>query len=249
MAVLKDLKLLITRPKEQAEKLAEVLSRLEADPIIFPTLIIEPLLNPKIDELDFTQVDALIFLSPNAVNYSVALATINWQNIPTRCRVLSMGSGTTEALENFGVRVDYQPRTAGSSETLLKLPELVQVAGKHIVLIAGIGGRELLVETLQERGAKVQKLAVYRRHGPTCGLPALGGIDAIISTSGESLKNLKQVLSDSDQLELMAAPLLIISQRMIHLAKELGFSGPVFVAEGASNAAIVEKLIEWKSQI
>ncbi|MBX9705187.1 MAG: uroporphyrinogen-III synthase, partial [Gammaproteobacteria bacterium] len=90
--------------------------------------------------------------------------------------------------------------------------------------------------------------AVYRREKPQQPMPVWSeSFDVIISTSGENLENLRQSLVASGQEKLLQLPLLIISERMLHLAITQGFSGALLLANGASNAAIIERLIQWKT--
>lgn len=246
MASLSGLKILVTRPKVQAEALASELMQLGAVATVFPTLDIRPVLHPELELLNFENINKIIFISPNAVVNSVALNSEQWQTIPKHCQIISMGSGTTEALQQYHVRVDLQPQQNATSESLLALPDLLNVGEQQIVVIAGDGGRELIVEALQQRGAVVEKMVVYQRSKPKKMLPPWPeGFDVLISTSGESLRNLKEMLLDSGQPELLKLPLLIISQRMLHLANELGFEGSKLLAYGASNAAIIDALQQW----
>lgn len=61
------------------------------------------------------------------------------------------------------------PRPSVSdSEALLELPEFAAqaVAGKKVLILRGNGGRELLAETLRQRGAQVCAVTCYHRSPP-----------------------------------------------------------------------------------
>lgn len=241
-------KILITRPQPQADSLARALQALGAEPTIFSTLDISPCAAPQLATLDLTQFGKIIFTSANAVQYSVPLRLAAWQQLPKHCHIISMGSGTSEVLQEYGVRVDFEPQAGATSETLLTAPVLQTVTQQKILLITGMGGRGVLADTLSNRGAELTTLAVYRRDQPQKPMPLWSeNFDVIISTSGESLENLRTLLIVSGQEKFLQLPLLIISERMLHLAIAQGFSGALLVAPGASNAAIIERLVQWKT--
>lgn len=246
MNELAGLKILITRPKPQAEKLAEELVKLGALPTVFPALQINPILNAELDELNFKDIDKILFISPNAVIHSVGLDPKKWQTIPTSCHIISMGSGTTETLQDYKIRVDIELPQGGTSETLLTHSELLNVKQQNIVIIAGAGGRDVLENTLQQRGAKVEKIVVYQRSKPKKLMPQWHErFDILLATSGESLENLKDMLLESNQQALMKLPLLLISDRLERIARKLGFTGEIHLSKGASDNAIKKSLVAW----
>src|SRR5690606_31962632 len=55
---------------------------------------------------------------------------------------------------------------AMNSETLLRAPELQQVAGEKIIIFRGCGGRGYMGEILRERGAQVSYCELYERKLP-----------------------------------------------------------------------------------
>lgn len=65
------------------------------------------------------------------------------------------------------------------------------------------------------------------------------GLDIIISTSGESLENLLSMVGNSGREWLLNQQLLVISERVATLAKQLGFKRSALVAKSASDDEIV----------
>jgi uroporphyrinogen-III synthase len=243
MKHLTNLSFLVTRPEHQAQDLIWLLEKLGGTCILFPTLTITPLpANITAAQLS-GRVDKVIFTSANAVSPVMP----HWQDIQADA-VFAIGPGTANALAEFSIDAQQPADQQFNSEGLLALPALGDVAGQRIVIFSGEGGRALLLETLQQRGAQVEKIAVYRREvaTPTQPLPELKNIDLIISTSGESLTALTQLYAASTN-ELRQRPLLVISPTMAVLAQELGFSGEIIVAENSSDAAIVEAILAWRS--
>ena len=86
-----------------------------------------------------------------------------WPVFPSTLRLAAVGAGTANALQAAGYNVTVCPRDEWSSEALLDLPDFQSVAGKHIAIIRGVGGRELIDRTLTERGAQVLPVMAYQR--------------------------------------------------------------------------------------
>ena len=160
--------IVVTRPAQQSEPLAERISAAGGHPILFPVLeIIDiPDLQPLIDvSARLEDYQLAVFISPNAVvrTMSQVLPRRSW---PARLRVAAIGKGSVRELERFGVTGVIAPERYFDSEHLLELPELQTVAGQRVVIFRGDGGRELLGDTLAARGARVDYVECYRRARP-----------------------------------------------------------------------------------
>jgi uroporphyrinogen-III synthase len=78
-----------------------------------------------------------------------------------RMQVLSIGPQTARSLEGMGVRVDFMPEIYSSEGILASLPRQWG-AGKRIVVIRSDRGERQLIGGLQEEGANVSEVIVYR---------------------------------------------------------------------------------------
>lgn len=244
---------LVTRPAHQAESLCEHIAAQGGRAIRFPVLEIldpedrAPLLN-VIDRLD--QFDLAIFISPNAVikTMNLILGRRPW---PAGLRLAAIGSGSAKELARFGRAPDIQPARRFNSEALLALEEMHAVAGRRIVIFRGDGGREVLGDELRRRGAQVEYAEAYRRGRPTADVARLmrhwarGEVDIITVTSNTSLRNLFELVGKLGQQWLRRTPLVVVSDRAVALAQELGFRDPPILAEGADDEALVTALIAW----
>lgn len=251
------LQVLVTRPQEQAVPLAEHIENLGATAIILPCITIsEPadpagLIQAAQTLADF---DIAIFTSPNAVAKSIPVIQQFWPQLPSHLQIGCVGEGTARALRAQQITVDFYPKTHFNSETLLNLPQLQQVAGKKIALFKGLGGRELLADTLSQRGAWVHKLIAYQRQCPTIDIQPLlahwknTGIDLIISTSKEALLNLQQLLGTANSHLLQKTPLLVISPTMQTMAQQLGIH-TILLADNATEQAIIATIIQYREQL
>lgn len=243
---------LVTRPKPQGQLLCEAIRAHGGKAVYFPTVDIEPPqdqagLQQQINDL--AQYDWLIFLSPQAVYQSMPMIHARWPRLPDHAQIAAVGGGTVAALNAAGMNVDACPENDWSSEGLLALPELQAVAGKKIALFQGEGGRELLAESLKERGAILAEIIAYRRVLPQVDVTKYVNLirqkkmDTVICASGEAVQNLKKMLGHEQWPNLRNMTLVVVSQRIADIATELGFK-KIVIAKNASDAAIIEKLEE-----
>jgi uroporphyrinogen-III synthase len=119
------------------------------------------------------------------------------------------------------------------------------------MIIRGEGGRETLAETLRERGAEVTYAECYRRVAPDSDSQALYRLWAVdqpaclVVTSNEALHNLYQLVDAAHRDELLAAQLIVVSERAQSLARQLGFHKPAIVSTAASDEAIMAAIKSW----
>lgn len=249
---LNGLGVLVTRPAHQAGHLCDLITAAGGRPIRFPTLAIRDLsANPIVQE-QLARLDdyhLAIFISPNAVHYG--LAAINRRgHLPSGIKLATVGKGSAIALEQaLGRGPDIVPTESYDSEALLALPELRRVSGQRILILRGEGGRELLAETLRQRGAMVDYLEVYRRECPIPGdadpMEWLEKTDIITITSSEALQNLINLTAAAQRSQLLTRPLVVVSARTAALAKQLGFRHPALVTQRAGDEAILQALLDW----
>jgi uroporphyrinogen-III synthase len=118
------------------------------------------------------------------------------------------------------------------------------VAGKRILLVRGEGGRELLPGTLEERGAEVVRLPVYRRRcpdadpAPVSEALAAGRLDAGLLTSPEAFTNLLALLPPPDREALTRVLLVAISPVTARTVTEAGFPEPAVAGEASSEGLL-----------
>ena len=102
------------------------------------------------------------------------------------------------------------------------------VAGRKILILRGVGGREYLAQTLSRRGAFTDYGELYRRQvqqydGPRMAIELRGrGLSAVTVHSGESLAALGELV-EAHLHELFTMPLVVPSERVAAQARKLGF--------------------------
>jgi uroporphyrinogen-III synthase len=248
MIALNGRRVLITRPAHQAENLSCLIEqhggiavRLPAMAIIeCPDLTAIQKLLAQLDEFQW-----LIFVSANAVNFALKANGGKIPEFKQKPRCVAIGKATANALESAGLTVDLLPEQDYNSEALLALPEMQAIQGQQVLIVRGEGGREHLADTLRARGAKVNYLNVYKRIIPSNNnadiieLLAQQKLDVITATSGEILQNLLIMLGAEHHRQLFTLPLVVVSDRVKHIAAEMGFK-QIAVANSPSDQAILE---------
>nr|VFJ62620.1 MAG: uroporphyrinogen-III synthase [Candidatus Kentron sp. FM]VFJ63083.1 MAG: uroporphyrinogen-III synthase [Candidatus Kentron sp. FM]VFK14326.1 MAG: uroporphyrinogen-III synthase [Candidatus Kentron sp. FM] len=243
----------ITRPLHQAESLAKAIEAQGGEAICLPVIAIEDVEDPRdpmaiVERLD--SFDLAIFVSANAVARGLGYVESrgNW---PAQVQVAAIGKATARALASAGLVSAVQSPPPYNSEALLTTTALQAdaIAGRRVVIFRGVGGRALLGDTLAHRGALVTYAEVYRRTRPrwrqTTPIP-WDRIQVIVVTSAEGLGNLFGMMNDDAERErLREIPLVVISERMGGLVRELGSRCPPIVAERASNEAILDALLAF----
>lgn len=238
---------LVTRPAAQAEPFCVALTEAGARAIRFPVLeILAPSdptnLRAVLERLE--SFDIAVFISPNAVQrvLNLALAERAW---PETTRIAAIGNRTAQELKGFGHPADILPPRRFDSEALLAQEAMQDVAGKTVVIFRGDGGREILGDTLTERGAEVAFAEAYRRGRPEVDTSELmyafsrGQIDIITITSGEGLRNLYEMVGKLGRMWLRKTPLVVGSARIAEIANELGFKAAIETAEDPTDASML----------
>ncbi|HEY0974582.1 MAG TPA: uroporphyrinogen-III synthase [Solimonas sp.] len=249
VSALQGLRVVVTRPAAQAEPLCRLLEQRGAAVRRLPLQVIEPVRNAAQAARQLAEhrdAQAWIFTSVNAVKFA---STLDPGGVWPDC--IAVGAATAAALQARGEHVAL-PLSAHTSEGLLELEVLRDVADRKLLIVSGEGGRELLRETLQARGACVTKLPVYRRvslpHPSEAVAVALRGAQAAIITSGESLQRLHDLIAPEPAAH-RALQLVVPSQRVVEQAEALGFERPALLPESIADAAYVQCLEHWWAEV
>lgn len=251
---LSGLTVLITRPSNQVDTLRRAIESDGANVLSLPLIEIKSLndaqaiqdLKDKVLQLDCYQ--SLIFVSNNAVSFGGEVINNYWPQFPVGVDVIAVGPTTAEAAsERFACEV-LQPSNGMTSEDILCLPQLQEVSEKKIGIVRGQGGRELLADTLRERGAIVDYLEAYSRtpvdytSADFCNRLREAGVNVLTVSSGESLDRLTHLLADNRE-KLQKLNLLVPSQRVGRQAEKAGYQ-QVHNASGADPISFVSALGE-----
>ncbi|MFZ1810705.1 MAG: uroporphyrinogen-III synthase [Candidatus Nitrotoga sp.] len=176
------------------------------------------------------------------------VSTKQYNALPATLKIATVGQGSVRALRDYGVTHVIAPQDRFDSEALLALPELKQTAGWRVVIFRGNGGRKLLGDTLNARGAEVEYATCYQRAKPhqDASMLIAANPDAITVTSSEALGYLWDMLDSMAKKQLAAVPLFVPHARIAETAHNLGWSEVVLTGEG--DDGLISSLIAWANK-
>ena len=257
-ADLRGLRVLITRPQAQVPAWQARLQDAGADTVVASLMAIVPILNKADIQAIRQRVIALdtyqhiIFVSQNAAHYGLQWIDDYWSPLPSDINFYAVGSATAQKLHDHHVPVIEAGHTM-NTEALLALPQLQSVDGDKVLIFRGQGGRPLLAEQLQERGALVDYGELYQRQFPPLASQQVAECqwgqsgDVVALHSGEALDNWCQVMSDlSSASAWQAMPTLVPGKRVADKARNLGFEC-VIEACNASDQEMLAALQAWRA--
>lgn len=240
--------IVITRPRAQADALAQRLSAAGRRVIIFPLLEIHPLADPTpllAALANLNHYAMVAFVSPNAID-AVFSVLPNW---PGGIALAVMGEGSRNALAHYGVTSDtasiISPRNSArtDSQTLLDALDIGALRGKRVLIVRGETGRELLADALRAAGVQVDQIAAYRRTAPELDIARRTQLSVLLNTqndwivtSSEALRILmhmaKQVLNEVGVAKLQQQRIIVPHIRIEETAQMLGFSNIILTGSG-----------------
>ena len=235
----------ITRPIDQAKKLSVLIEQAGGTPILFPLIEITPLKDYRQFEALVSQIetyDWAIFISSNAVQNG--MPRLVKQGIPSSLKFAAIGPVTASELQNFGVKYVLIPKDRFDSESLLTLPEMTNVFSKKILIVRGVGGRDVLAETLKIRGAQVTFAECYQRTNPQTNCDLLAQLWAdkklhgIVVTSSEAMRHLLDLAGAADWLKHVT--LSVNHVRIAELPLQMGLK--VLVADEPGDESMLQTI-------
>ncbi len=246
------LRILVTRAVHQQESFYSELKLLSAKPYSFPLITITDVENPEVAKLALKHhfdSDIIIFVSPNAVNFSHKILNFPWSN----CSALigAVGDITRKNLLEYGQNVKIMPIEDYSSQGLLRIPCLQQVKGRRIAIVGGNISRPLLKDTLRDRGAKVEHIEVYKNTLPSYSSEEVHNAfvnfipHVICITSNQGIINLLKIADVNRYPTLLTTPLVVNSSRCAKLADTVGFKSDIVVTDSPGDYGQLRALRRW----
>ncbi|MGC8119987.1 uroporphyrinogen-III synthase [Marinobacter sp. VGCF2001] len=230
-------RILVCRPEPEASRLAEAFRRAGASVKVMPMMVREPLPETPEQRTILQELDNfshIIAVSPYAARRLLDEIDQWWPQLPTGIQWYGVGAGTAAVFRDYGLKA-RMPATGWTSEALLALASLQRLDGEKVLLARGEHGRELIRQTLTQRGAQITTLPLYRRSLPYYSAKQVQSAfadfcpDVVIALSGETLNNLV-ALGARHQAPLPPALIVVPAQRVAEQARTLGFRSPLVPA-------------------
>lgn len=241
------MRVLITRPRQQAADFEGALRKVGAQAIFLPTIQIAPVTNTTRLDRALTQLqryDWLVMTSANAVQVVFKrLEALGIDSLPTTLHIAAIGPKTAAVLKGKGCAPDYVPDEY-IAEAIL--PGLGELRGRRVLLPVADIAQDTLPRAIQAAGGFPQVITTYHtipaQPDPE-GLAALQvGVDVITFTSGSSARNFVLLARQAglDPFKLPGEPVIAcIGPKTAEAAQAAGFKVGI-----VSEAYTVEGLTE-----
>ncbi len=237
------LRVLVTRPRDQARPLAEALATAGAVPITYPTIALGP--PPTWDPFDkavamIGSYAWIVFTSPSAVRFtfgrSAGLAT--QLGLPRAATVAAVGTETAKALAGFGVPVALVPDEQTQEGLVAAFGTMPK--GTRVLFPQTIGGRELLREVLSRDGMIVDVVPVSETSALALDLPP-PPFDVATFASPSAVRSFAKSLGAA---ALTGKVVAVIGPTTLQAARAAGVTVHV-VAHTPSVAALVTAISDY----
>ena len=254
-------RIVVTRSREQAGELVELLEERGAEAIQAPTIrIAQP---DDLSALDRAVQDGgayqwIVFTSANAVEaFMGRLLAVGDIRDLKGVRLCAIGPSTAERLSRYGLRVDLTPEEARSEAVIEALKATGPLGNTRFLLPRADIAREVLADQLREAGADVSEVVAYRT------LLAGGDrdsdhdiyrmlldrqIDAVTFTSASTVKNFARIFGEEQAADLLNTTVVAsIGPVTAEAAQQLGINTTVMPSR-YTIADLVDALVDHFSK-
>ncbi len=249
----------VTRSRQQASKLVELLAAAGARCLEIPTIEIGPPddFAPLDNALkNLPQYHWVIFTSANGVAAFMERLFGQGKDVRAlgRNQIAAIGPATAEALRQYGLTADVVPH-AFKAEVLLEALSPHVIPGSRMLLARAQIAREVLPQGLMRLGAKVDVAPVYKARAPQTIPPEAetalqeGQVDILTFTSSATVHNFVKLLG-KEHVHALAAKATVAAIGPITAAtlKEYGLT-PQIEPSDYTIPALAQAIIEHYSKL
>lgn len=238
-------RILVTRPRAQADEFADKLRSAGFEPVYFPVIEIKPVENNIALERALSKLNCyewVVFTSVNAVEVVFDKYSELILKEGPRVKFAAIGPKTADALGRRGFTPDFVPEEFVAEAIL---PGLGDLLGKWVLLPRAEIARKELPAAIFDAGGVPHEITVYKTlpvQPDPDGLAALkSGVDVIAFTSASSVENFVAILRQNklDPLNLPNNPLFAcIGPITEQAAREAGLFNLVVAKEYTTEGLI-----------
>lgn len=253
-------RIVITRSREQAAELVELLESLGAEPVEAPMIRVLPPddygpLDKAVAEAGAGSYDWIIFTSANGVDYFMRrLSAADGEIRDLKgVKVVAIGPATAARLSRHALKVDLEPAESRAEAIVQSLRELGEIKGKRFLLPRADIAREVLPEELRKNGAHVTEVVSYRtvlaeieREGDPDIYRMLleKRVDVVTFTSASTVKNFVQIFGAEQAPDLLNATIVAcIGPVTAEAAEQYGIKTTIMPKE-YTIPALVDAIVE-----
>lgn len=211
-------RVLVTRTKEQAFEMSEMINELGGEAVEFPVIKTIPPINSDVFNQAVNQLeifDWIIFSSANGVNYF--FVKLKEQGIDIRrmgkARIVAVGPKTAKLLQDKYLNVEALPQKY-VAEGILAFLEEQGKPGQRVLFPRADIARDLIPERLRENGLEVTAVDAYEtvfaaeNSEEIIKLLKEKSLDVITFTSSSTVKNFLQALKGENIEKLLEGVIL-----------------------------------------
>jgi uroporphyrinogen III methyltransferase / synthase len=252
-------RIVVTRSREQAAELVDLLESLGAEAIEAPMIRIAPPddYGPLDDAIGQAgSYDWIIFTSANAVDAFMRRLQASARDIRDlkSVKLCAVGSATSARLAKYGLRVDLEPAEYVSESIVPALRESGDLTAKRFLLPRADIGREVVADELRKAGSDVTEVIAYRtvlaeieREGDPDIYRMLleTRVDAVTFTSASTVKNFVQVFGADQAADLLRnTAVASIGPVTAEAAEQYGITTSIMPKE-YTIPALVEAVVDY----
>lgn len=213
------LRVMVTRPGDQAADMYESLRALGAEVLPYPTIATREVIDKRAwqEWIDLASEPRwLVFTSENGVRYFMCqfLGTFGDVRRLAPCEIAVVGPGTARALAGYHLTPDFVPSRATTKALARELVADRKMHGRKVVRVRG-NRSDLQVETsVAEGGAEVTSMQVYETYYADWAPHRKERLlksppDVVTFTSGSTVEGLSHSLTPEEFARLTAGALLV----------------------------------------
>jgi uroporphyrinogen III methyltransferase/synthase len=250
--------IVVTRSREQAGELVDMLESLGAETIEAPMIRVEaPDDYAPLDQAvaEASTYDWIVFTSVNGIDFFMRRLLAGAGDIRDLkgVKLVAIGPATADRLSRQGLKADLEPDESRAEGIVQALRQLGELKGKRFLLPRADIAREVLPEELRKSGAEVTEVTAYRtvlaeieREGDPDIYRMLleKRIDVVTFTSASTVKNFVQVFGAEQAADLLnATKVASIGPVTAEAAEQYGIKTAIMPKEYTA-PALVDAIVE-----